>query len=73
MGILLGLNYFHQNIDFSWTAMSMYLPTATYILLTYFFLEGRKFMFVPFMHRWYNRIIDQEIKDYERYLTEEAE
>lgn len=30
-------------------------------------------MFVPFMRRWYNRIIDQEVKDYERYLTEEAE
>jgi hypothetical protein len=45
-GVLFGMSYGSTMMDFGWIMSSTFIPFIFYAILYYFFLEGRKTMFL---------------------------
>lgn len=73
MGGLIALRFIATTEDFFMFAQSATLAWTFYFAYNYFWIEGKKFMLMPLLHRFYKKIFSHESINLETYWAENTE
>lgn len=67
------LSFGANSADLHWIAKNSFIPFMYWMMVMYFYLEGRKSFFKPLLMRFYRKIAENECRNFDIYYHENVE
>ena len=73
LGGLIALRFIASTDDFFVFGQTGTYAWTFYYAYNYFWVEGKKYFLMPFLHRFYRKLLNMELTNVETYWTENTE